>query len=141
MTKTLKINAIVAAILLLVGTLFKTSHWPGANMLIVAGALAGILLFILMIAAFTGKLTVGFGQFSGIFASLTLVAAFLAFAFRFMHWPGAAILIWIADIGILLSGVFFLVDGLRDADRYRSSLKIISGFFVLFLALVIILAG
>jgi hypothetical protein len=141
MTKTIKITSIVAAILLIVGTLFKLSHWPGANVLIVIGAATGILLFLLIISAYFGKLAKGYEQFTGIFASLVLIVSLLAFMFKMMHWPGAAILIWIADIGILFAGAFFLVDGAREKEAARSVLKIIAGFFILLLSLVIILAG
>lgn len=140
MTKTIKINAISAAILLLFGTLFKISHWPGANVLIVIGAAAGIFLFVLLITTFFGKLTTGFEQFNGIFASLALILSLLAFMFKLMHWPGAGIIIWIADIGILLAGVFYLIDGLMEKDALKYSFKIITGFFILLLLLVILLA-
>lgn len=137
MTKTIKITTLAAAILLLVGTFFKISHWPGANVIVAVGSVAGILLFIMLMVAFLGKLTAGLEQFNGVFASLILIISFLAFLFKIMHWPGAAILIWIADIGILFAGVLFLIDGLRDKEAYKSTLKIIAGFFILLLVLVL----
>jgi hypothetical protein len=139
MTKTIKISAFVAAILLLIGTFFKISHWPGANVILSVATAAGILCFLLIIAAYLKKLTTGFEQFNGIFASLVVIIGLLTFTFKILHWPGAGILVWIADIGILLSAVSFLIDGFQDKDEYKSSLKIIAGFFILLLALVIVL--
>ncbi len=140
MTKIIKINALVATILLLIGTFFKTSHWPGANVFLIVGSAAGILLFILLITSFLGKLSTGFEQFNGIFASLALIVALLAFMFKVMHWPGAGTLVWIADIGILLTGIFFLIDGLQEKDPAKWSLKFIAAFFILLLVLVLVLA-
>ena len=45
-TKTIKITSVIATILLLVGTYFKTLHWPGANVMLIIGAAAGVLLFV-----------------------------------------------------------------------------------------------
>jgi len=58
-----------------------------------------------------------------------------------MHWPGAAKLIWVADIGIVLSGVLLLVDGIREKDPVRSMWKILMMFFILFLFLLILLVA
>ena len=140
MTKIIKIIAAVASILLLAGTFFKTSHWPGANVLIVVGSAAGILLFLLLIYAYLGKLATGFGQFTGILSSLALIVSLLAFVFKLLHWPGAGKLIWIADIGIFLAGAFLLSDGIREDDAPKSALKIIAGFFILLLGAALILS-
>ncbi len=139
MTKTTKIIALVAAVLILIGTLFKTNHWPGANIIISGGLTMGVVLFISMVIVFMKKLVTGFGKFNGIFSSIIIIIAMLAFIFKMLHWPGAEKLVWIADIGILLASVSFLVDGLSDKDKYASALKIIAGFFIMILALVIVL--
>lgn len=140
MTRTTKIIALVAAVLILIGTLFKISHWPGANVILSVGLATSMLLFLSLVTVFLKKLVTGFGQFNGIFSSIIVMIALLAFIFKLLHWPGAGKLVWIADIGIVLASVSFLVDGLRDEDKYTSALKIIAGFFILILALVIVLA-
>jgi hypothetical protein len=139
MTKIIKINAIVAAVLLLIGTFFKTSHWPGANIILSVDIAAGILLAILLIASFSDKLSNGFERFNGIIASIALIVGLLAFIFKLLHWPGAGQLIWVADISILLAGVSFLIDGLLEKDIPKVRIKLIAGFFILFLGLVIVL--
>ena len=73
---------------------------------------------------------------------ITLVAAvviLIGTSFKISHWPGVGKLVWIADTGILLASVSFLVDVLRDEDKYTSALKIIAGFFILILSLMIVL--
>ena len=139
MTTTTKIFALVSSVLILIGTLFKISHWPGANVIMSIGLAMSMLLFLLLVTVFFKKLVTGFGQFNGIFSSIVIIIALLAFIFKLLHWPGAEKLVWIADIGILLASVSFLIDGLRDEDKYTSALKIIAGFFILILALVIVL--
>ena len=139
MTKTTKIIAFIAAVLILTGTLFKTNHWPGANIILTGGLAMGIILFISLVVVFMKKLVTGLEQFNGIFSSIIIIIAMLAFIFKLLHWPGAEKLVWVADAGILFASVSFLIDGLRDEDKYASSLKIIAGFFILILALVIVL--
>lgn len=139
MTKTTKIIALVAAVLILIGTLFKTNHWPGADVIMLVGLATSMLLFLSLVTVFLRKLVTGLGQFNGIFSSIIVIIALLAFIFKLLHWPGAGKLVWIADVGILLASVSFLVDGLLDKDKYTSALKIIAGFFILILALVIVL--
>jgi len=141
MTKSIKITTLIVSVLLLIGTLFKISHWPGANILIIIGAAISVLLFILLIFTVPGKLSKGFEQFNLIFASLTIIVALLAFVFKVLHLSGAATLIWIADIGILLSAAFFLIDGMQEKDTAKWIIKIVAGFFILFLMLVLMLAG
>ena len=88
-----------------------------------------------------GKLATGFERFNGIFVSLALVVSLLAIMFKVMHWPGAAKIIWIADIAILLSGIFFLIDALLEKDLAKWRLKVIAMFFVILVFLVVVLAG
>jgi len=140
MIKTIRITSIISFVLLLIGLSFKTMHWPGANVLLTSGTAAGILLFIALLAGIPANLSGGMEKLSVIIASLTLIVALFAFLFKSLHWPGANILIRIADIGILFSAVTFLIDGLREKEARIMGLKIIAAFFALFLLLVIILA-
>lgn len=140
MTRFIKFISPVAAVLLLLGTYFKLSHWPGADVMLIAGAAAGILLFMLIVVSVTSKLASGFEKFNLVIASLTLIITLCAFTFKLLHWPGAAKLIWAADIGIILSGVLLLVDGMIEKKPARWSIKIIAAFFIFVLLLVIMLA-
>ena len=141
MTKAIKISSVIALILLLVGTLFKTRHWPGANIMEIAGAAAAIVLFILILASVPVRLKTIYEKISVFVASLTLIVGFLAFVFKLMHLAGAAWLIGIADTGVMLTAIFFLADGLMEKDQVRSGLKIIASFLALFLLLVIVLTA
>lgn len=139
MIKTIKIASIITFVTLLFGLLFKTMHWPGANVLLTIGTITGILLFIAILAGILPKLSGGMEKLSVIIASLTLIVSFLALIFKALHWPGANILIWIADTGLLLSSVSSLIDGLLEKESRIMGLKFIAAFFVLLLLLIAIL--
>ena len=111
----------------------------GANVIFIIGAAAGVITASLMISYLVGKPTSGLEKFSLIFSSLTVIVVLLGFLFKVMHWPGAAKLIWIADLGLVLSGILFLVDGMREKDQVKSILKIMTMFFILFLLMLIAL--
>lgn len=114
-------------------------HWPGAMVLLVCGTATGILLFITLLSGIPSKLSGGMEKLSVIVASLTLIAGMLAILFKTIHWPGANILIWTADIGILISTITILIDGLLEKELQKMGLKIIAAFFAFILLLIIIL--
>lgn len=139
MIKTIKITSIIAAVLLLIGVLFKTMHWPGANVLMSCGALTGILLFITLLAGIPSKVSGWPERLSVVVASLTMIAALAAFTFKAQHWPGANILVRIADAGLFISAIAFLVAGLKEKEARILGLKIIAALFALLLLLVAVL--
>lgn len=141
MIKTIKISALVSSILLAGGMLFKSQHLMGADVMFMMGTAAGVLTAVIMISFFVGNLTSGLEKFNVIFSSLTIIVVFLGFLFKVMHWPGAAKLIWAADIGLVISGILFLVDGFREKDQVKSVHKIIAMFFILFLLMLIVVSG
>jgi len=113
----------------------------GADILFTTGAFAGVATAMLILSFFVKQGISSLEQFNFIFASFTAAAVLLGFLFKVMHWPGAAKLIWVADIGIVLSGILLLVDGIREKDPVRSMWKILMMFFILFLFLLILLVA
>lgn len=139
MTKLIKISALVSFILIICGMLFKTQHWPGADILFIAGTGSGVLSAFFLISSFVGKISSGLEKVNIIIASIAFALAMLAFVFKVMHWPGAEKIVWGADIGIALSAILFLIDGIMEKDAVKSGLKLISMFFLLFLLMLIVL--
>mgnify|MGYP001382820383 CR=1 FL=1 len=139
MTKIIKTTAFISTIMLLSGMIFKTQHWPGAEIIFMTGVAAGVFLTVIIISSFAGNLTSGIEKFNIIFSSLAIAIILLAYLFKIMHWPGAAKLVWAADLGIVLSILLFLYDGIREKDPVKSSLKIMAMFFLLFLLILIVL--
>lgn len=90
MKNTVKISGIISAILILVGAIFKTMHWPGAGMMVVLGGLFFSLVFLplMIILKFkddeskTDKLVFAFGFLMAMGAATGIV-------FKVMHWPYA----------------------------------------------------
>ncbi|NQY05696.1 MAG: hypothetical protein HRT68_05680, partial [Flavobacteriaceae bacterium] len=93
MIKTLKIVGIATVVFTLLGSIFKTFHWPGAGLLIVMGAGLLCLVFLpLMIALkfrdeqkMVDKIVLSFGFLIGMGAAFGIL-------FKLMHWPMAKIL-------------------------------------------------
>ena len=101
MKKTMKVSGIISTILLMVGSLFKIQHWPGAGAMLTLGFFILCFLFLpsanyimhkqkkdrslilLFLSVFLGS----FGYFLGIL-------------FKVQHWPGGAPLLTIG-IGLL----------------------------------------
>jgi len=138
MIKMTKIGALVASILLASGIFFKSQHFPGANIIFMVGTAAGVFTAVFLISSFFGKLSSGLEKFNIIFTSLAVIIVLWGFLFKIMHWPGAAKLIWLADIGIVISAIIFLVDSVREKDPVKSALKILTMFFILFLLMLIV---
>ena len=90
MKKLMNITGAFTVILTLLGSIFKTMHWPGAGIMIVAGAAIFCLLFLPLLIAIKfrddnslkDKIVFSFGLVLG----MGLSAGFL---FKIMHWPGA----------------------------------------------------
>ncbi len=140
MKKIVKTTALISMLLLMSGMVFKTQHWPGADILFMTGVAAGVLSAVFIISSFVGNLTSGLEKFNIIFSSLAIAIVLLASLFKIMHWPGAAKLVWAADVGIVLSSLLFLLDGIREKDAVKSTLKIMAMFFLLFLLVLIVFA-
>lgn len=90
MKNTVKISGTISGILILLGAIFKTMHWPGAGMMIVLGGLFFSLVFLpLMIVlkfkdeeSKTDKWVFAFGFLMAMGAATGIV-------FKVMHWPYA----------------------------------------------------
>ncbi len=90
MKNTVKISGTISGILILLGAIFKTMHWPGAGIMIVLGGLFFSLVFLpLMIVlkfkddeSKTDKWVFAFGFLMAMGAATGIV-------FKVMHWPYA----------------------------------------------------
>ncbi len=91
--------------MLIIGSLFKIMHWPGAN-IILAISIA-LLIFVFFPAAFISCYRGNGKKQTALYvtAFFTLFFLFLSAAFKIMHWEGASILLL---IGILFPIVVFL---------------------------------
>ncbi len=94
MKKTLNISGISSALLILIGAIFKTLHWPGAGITLLLGGLLFCFVFLpLMIVlkfkdetSKTDKWVLSLGFLLGIGMSVGII-------FKLMYWPYANLLI------------------------------------------------
>lgn len=93
MRKTMHITGITAAILLLLGSIFKIQHWPGAAAMYVLGAASLCLLFMPLFLAVRIKEKPGkLSTISNVIGILGAIALCFGILFKIMHWPWANIL-------------------------------------------------
>lgn len=97
---------------LLMGILFKTLHWPGANVIAFASGILAIVALLLMLIRKPKSWTVQIylpGMLTG-----SLIAVLTGWQFKMMHWPGANALLL---VGLSVCAVWFLLAPLRSAAK------------------------
>lgn len=100
MKKSMIISGAIAAFLLLVGSMFKLAHWPGAAVLFVLGMVLFSLVFLPLLFVMKTK-EPGSTRDKVVLTTGTIVGILycLSALFLVMHWPGARIM-QISTLGI-----------------------------------------
>ena len=138
MRKTMHITGITAAILLLLGSIFKIQHWPGAGIMYVLGAASLCLLFMPLFLAVRIKEKPGkLSTISNVIGVLSAITLCFGILFKIMHWPWANILMNVG--GVLLLFVFlplYLINGFRTNNLKTGTIVpvivAIAGFSLMF---------
>jgi len=96
----------IGAVLISIGSLFKIMHWPYANILVISGMIAFLLLFVPLFAldrykvqaskAMSGKIKILVGSVSAFLIGLSVV-------FKMMHLMGASVLL-VLGVGLFTFG-------------------------------------
>jgi len=96
----------IGAVLISIGSLFKIMHWPSANIMVISGMIAFLLLFVPLFAldrykvqaskAMSGKIKILVGSISAFLIGLSVV-------FKMMHWMGASVLL-VLGVGLFTFG-------------------------------------
>jgi len=90
MRKTMHIIGITSAVLLLLGSIFKIQHWPGAAVMYVLGAASLCLVFMPLYLIVRAKEKVGkLNTITNIIGVLSAIALCFGVLFKIMHWPWA----------------------------------------------------
>jgi len=138
MRKTMHITGITAATLLLLGSIFKIQHWPGAAVMYILGAASLCLLFMPLFLAVrirekAGKLNV-ISNTIGIVSGILLCFGIL---FKIMHWPWASILMNLG--GALLIFIFlplYIYNGFKKNQLKTNTIVpvivAVAGFSLMF---------
>lgn len=123
MKKTLKISGVTSIILILLGVIFKSMHWPGAGIAVVLGLGFFSLVFIPLNIVLKFKdnqeqsnktiLTIGM---------LTASVATIGVLFKIMHWPYANILMFssLLVFMIIFIPIYFIVKYRDPESRFNA---------------------
>tara|TARA_B110000046_G_scaffold66152_1_gene73987 strand:- start:126 stop:866 length:741 start_codon:yes stop_codon:yes gene_type:complete len=106
MKRVTSITGLISASLVLLGTIFKLMHWPGAGIMLVLGS-AIIALIVLPLMAFLAlnNNTVSTNTSSIIFGYGAAILLTIGTIFKVQHWPGAAV---VANIGFAFLVLVFM---------------------------------
>jgi len=110
-----------AAILTIIGSLFKRMHWPGAGIMIVVGLALVVLVFLpLYFITSYREQTERKNPVYPIVGYLTLALLLAGASFKVMHWPGAGMMLNIS-IGFLLIGFvpLYVVNVFQKSGKER----------------------
>ena len=123
MRRVMKVSSLVALVLILLGVVFKTMHWPGAGILIFSGLTFFSLIFIPLNVVLkfrddeqkSNRLLIALGM---ILASTATMGAL----FKVMHWPFANMLMLssLLTFMIVFIPVYFIVKYRNPESRFNS---------------------
>lgn len=138
MRKTMHITGITAATLLLLGSIFKIQHWPGAAFMYILGAISLCLVFMPLFLTVRIKEKPGkLNTVSNIIGVLGAIILCFGILFKIMHWPWAGILMNIG--GILLILIFlplYIYNGVKTNNLKTGTIVpvivAIAGFSLMF---------
>jgi hypothetical protein len=102
MRKTMHITGITAAILLLLATIFKIMHWPGAGVMYVLGVASLCLIFMPIFLTVRVKEKISNPRiWINVVATISAFTLCFGILFKIMHWPMANILMSLGGIMII----------------------------------------
>jgi len=116
-----------AAILTILGSLFKKMHWPGAGILISVGMVLIVLVFLpLYFITNHREQPEKKNPVYAIVGYLTLALLLAGATFKIMHWPGAGMLIY-TSVGFLLIGFvpLYVVNVFQRSGKEKANLPYI----------------
>ena len=125
MKRTLKITGLISVVLIVLGALFKTMHWPGAGMMYVSGFLIFCLLFIplnIVLQFRDDKNKID--KFVMILGLLLTISGSIGLLFKVMHWPGASILFFgsLGLFGLIFIPLYFITRYRNPETRFNAAI-------------------
>jgi hypothetical protein len=112
MKQKLYILGVITAMITSAGAIFKVNHWPAAAILLIAGTLILVLLF-LPAALINNYKATGNSQNKVLYivTYITCFVVFIAMLFKIMHWPyaGVGLLIALPFPYVVFLPIFLLV--------------------------------
>lgn len=95
---------LISALIIIMGSVFKKLHWPGAGILLTVGVVMTVFGFLpLYFRTSYKELPEKKNPIYGIVGYITLTLLLLGALFKIMHWPGAGIVLY-TSVGFLMVG-------------------------------------
>jgi hypothetical protein len=134
-----KTLGVISVIVLIIGIIFKKSHWPGAGIIMSVSALALFVFFITYLFVGIKALSTAIEKASGISAGVAMCLTLAGFLFKVQHWPGAGVLIIVSLLALLVTGILLIIDSIMESDKAKQSIKTAFGFSLTLIALILIM--
>ncbi len=132
---------ILAGIVFFFGNYFKIQHWPGASILMMCGALLGIVFLLMYLFGGNANLSAGMEKNNSVIGSITMIIVLVGFVFKIMHWPGANVMAYLGHAGLLIFGITLFIDAFKEGNANKQSIKIFAAFTVFILMSILVLLG
>ena len=125
MKRTLKITGLISVVLIVLGALFKTMHWPGAGIMYVSGFIIFCLLFIplnIVLQSRNDKKRID--KMVMILGLLLTISGSIGLLFKVMHWPGASILFFgsLGLFGLIFIPLYFITRYRNPETRFNAAI-------------------
>jgi hypothetical protein len=125
MKRTLKITGLISVVLIVLGALFKTMHWPGAGLMYVSGFFIFCLLFIplnIVLQSRNDKKRID--KMVMILGLLLTISGSIGLLFKVMHWPGASILFFgsLGLFGLIFIPFYFITLYRNPETRFNAAI-------------------
>jgi hypothetical protein len=131
-----KINStlgVISVIILIVGMVFKQNHLAGANILQCVGSLGLLVFFIVYMVIGLKTLAAGLEKSAGVAGALTMCVVVIGWAFKTMHWPLANVLVWVSQLGLLITSILLIIDSIIEKDKTKQSIITLFAFMLVVL--------
>lgn len=93
----------------IIGMLFKTLHWPGANVILLTSGVLAIVMLVILLITKPGPWSIQVRLPGMLIASV--IAVLTGGLFKVMHWPGANFLLL---VGLTVCAMWFLIPPSRS---------------------------
>ncbi|NOZ47440.1 MAG: hypothetical protein GXO79_11755 [Chlorobi bacterium] len=133
--------AAIAAIVFFFGNYFKVQHWPGASVLMIIGALAGIVFLFMYLFGDVANLNEGKERTNGVLGAITMILVLIGFTFKIMHWPGANIGVYFGHAVLLLFSIYLFIDASNETDANKQTIKVFNALTIVVLMSILVLFG
>lgn len=117
-----KLFGVISSILILVGVIFKTQHWPGAGVILMLGIVAFAAVYAILLFLDRQKnAKSSIAKTSNLFVLLAMVLISVGFLFKMQHWHGAGVIIYISNLALLLLIPIKYLQAAKEKDNAKST--------------------